>query len=385
MRRAPADQRWSTRFHLARLLAVATCSALLLAACGDDEPQDPVQVAQARVSAAEQDVSEAQSAFDEASAAFCADSKDYILAVDRYGKAFDDSAATVGDVKTVGADLVRPREAVESSAEAAVAANETLASAKQELADAQAALNAAESGKSTGASAEPTTAKPLVPTATVDRVKQAESDLTDAAEGITDQTPLSQATAQFNAAAFALEVAWLRLFADAGCLTSEQEKQAVAAVADYTAALQKDLRTAGYYDGEVDGVYGPQTVAAVEQLQKDNNLTVTGFVDRATAAALDAAVLAKGGEAAAQELAHTAAVQSTLKLAGYWPGAVDGKWTPELTEALKAFQEDLGVKPTGAVDAATLGALEKAIADAKSPPQTPTPTATSPTPTASST
>jgi peptidoglycan hydrolase-like protein with peptidoglycan-binding domain len=51
-----------------------------------------------------------------------------------------------------------------------------------------------------------------------------------------------------------------------------------------------------------------------------------------------------------------------LKLAGYWTGPVDGKWTPELTDALKKFQTDLGVPATGAVDAATLQALEKAIA-----------------------
>ena len=370
---------WRTmRVDGARVVAAVVCCGLLMAACSDDEPVDPVQAAQARVSAAEEAVNEAQTAFDEASAKFCEDSKDYILAVDRYGKAFDDSAATVGDVKTVGADLERPREDVQASAESAVAANEELARAKQELAEAEAALEAAESSESATTSPEPTSAKPLVPPATVDRVEQAESELADAAEGVTDQTPLTQATAQFNAAAFALEVAWLRLFADAGCLTSEQEEQAVAAVSDYTTALQKDLRTAGYYDGEVDGIYGSETVDAVEQLQEDNDLTVTGFADQATAAALDAAVLAKGGEAAAEELAHTAAVQSTLKLAGYWPGAVDGEWTPELTEALKAFQENLGVEPTGEVDAATLSALEDAIAAAQTPPTTsPTPSPTS--------
>jgi murein L,D-transpeptidase YcbB/YkuD len=379
MRTATADQWWITRSHCARLTLAAVCSALLLAACGSDEAEDPVQAAQARVSAAEQAVSEAQTAFDEASDEFCADSKDYILAVDRYGKVLDDSSATVGDVKTVGADLVRPREALQSSAEAAVGANDELANAKQELADAEAELRALESGASASTSTNPASAEPLVPTATVDRVKQAESDLADAAEGITDETSLTQATAQFNAAALALEVAWLRLFADVGCLTDEQQEQAVAAVVAYTTALQEDLRTAGYYDSEVDGVYGPNTVAAVEQLQKDNNLTVTGYVDRATATALDAAVLAEGGEAAAAEIAHTAAIQSTLKLAGYWTGAVDGKWTPELTDALKAFQEDLGVEPTGALDAATLSALEDVIAEGQAPAAA-TPTTASPTP-----
>ena len=44
------------------------------------------------------------------------------------------------------------------------------------------------------------------------RVKQAESDFqTATAAGINDSTPLLQATAAFNSAAFALEVAWLKL------------------------------------------------------------------------------------------------------------------------------------------------------------------------------
>ena len=58
-------------------------------------------------------------------------------------------------------------------------------------------------------------------------------------------------------------------------------------------------------------------------------------------------------------------MQTTLKLAGYWPGAVDGEWTPELTEALKAFQEELGVEPSGEMDPATLHALQTAIAEAQ--------------------
>ena len=70
---------------------------------------------------------------------------------------------------------------------------------------------------------------------------------------------------------------------------------------------------------------------------------------------------------------HTAAVQATLKLAGYWPGDVDGEWTPELTEALKAFQEELGVEPSGEMDPATLHALQTAIAEARGSPRTPPP------------
>jgi peptidoglycan hydrolase-like protein with peptidoglycan-binding domain len=107
-------------------------------------------------------------------------------------------------------------------------------------------------------------------------------------------------------------------------------------------------------------------VDAVMALQKESGLPETGFVDRATAAALDAAVVAKQSSAASEAVATAAAVQSTLKLAGHWDGPVDGQWTEELTDALKAFQSELGVSPSGEVDAATLNALQRAIADAKS-------------------
>jgi peptidoglycan hydrolase-like protein with peptidoglycan-binding domain len=313
-------------------------------------------------------VAEAQDAFDSASATFCDDSLDYIIAIDRYGQVFNQSAATVGDVKTAGADLVAPRETVESSSDDVLAAADDLAA---DLAEVQ-------SGTS-GVPLSTTTTAPLVPTATVDRVEQAESDLTAASQEITDETPLAEATAQFNSAAFALQIAWLRLFADAGCLSEEEQAQAVAAVTAYTTALQTALQTAGLYDGPVDGIYGPETVAAVEQLQSDNGLPVTGFVDQATAAALDEVLAALGGAATQQAIAQTAAVQSTLALLGYWTGPVDGNWTPELTAALMEFQTALGVEPTGAVDAATLAALQQAIADAQAEPTTTTTEATTTT------
>jgi peptidoglycan hydrolase-like protein with peptidoglycan-binding domain len=185
---------------------------------------------------------------------------------------------------------------------------------------------------------------------------------------------------QINSAALALQVAWLQLFNQAGCFTDEQQQKAATAIRDYTVALQTALHTTGYYMDEIDGVYGPSTSAAVQKLQTDNGLPPTGWVDRATAAALDAALLATGGAAATMALTHTAAVQSTLKLAGYWTGPVDGQWTPELTDALTTFQTALGVPATGLVDGPTLAALEETIAQAKSAS---TSTTTAPTTTTS--
>jgi peptidoglycan hydrolase-like protein with peptidoglycan-binding domain len=370
---------------------VATMASFLvltvaLAACGSSgsKPVSSGDAAQARVNAAQQDVTQAQQKYDQARTQFCTDSKTYIEAIDRYGKLFDDSTATVGDVKTAGKDLGAPRAAVESSAQNIVATRDALAAAQRDLVEAQNALAATQTSVSTTTLPPPTTTT-IVPAASIDRVKAAETEFEQTVTGISDQTPLVHASVQLNSAAFALEVAWLRVFADAGCFSSEeQHAKAVQAVVDYTTALQQELQAAGYYSGKIDGIYGPATVAAVEQLQRDAKLPVTGLVDRATSAALDAAVRAKGGEAAKQALLQTAAVQSTLKLAGYWTGPVDGMWTPELTDALKRFQQSLGVPPTGVVDAATLQALEAAITAAKTP-TTPTTSAATPTTTAPTT
>jgi peptidoglycan hydrolase-like protein with peptidoglycan-binding domain len=124
-------------------------------------------------------------------------------------------------------------------------------------------------------------------------------------------------------------------------------------------------------------------VDAVEALQKTHGLPVTGTVDKATAAALQSDLAAKGGAVAQAAVASTAAVQQTLKIAGFWDGPVDGQWTPDLTKALKDFQAALGVKPTGTVDAATLAALEKAIAEVGAAASaTAAPSSTPPTPSA---
>jgi peptidoglycan hydrolase-like protein with peptidoglycan-binding domain len=338
------------------------------------------------VSVKEQALAQARTDAAAASAHFCTTAADYVTAVDRYGDVLTATAPTVGDVQTAGADLEQPRADATAAATAAVDAQAAVVTAEQELAAARAAAASANTtaGSSTSSTTPATSQSPAptVPPTTVNRVKQADTEFTAAQEGLSAQTPLRQAAQQFNAAAVALEMSWLALFADAGCLTDEAEKSAQKAVHDYTAALQKSLKDAGYFSGTVDGVYGPSTVDAVQALQKAHGLPVTGTVDKATQEALSSDLQAKGGAAAQEELASTAAVQQTLKLAGFWDGPVDGRWTPALTEALEEFQTELDVPATGTVDAATVAALEKAIAEAGTPTPSPSPSrsATPPAP-----
>ena len=355
-----------------RLLSLLAGFALVAGACGGDGAAG-VEAAQARVDSAEEDVQAAKDNLKSTSDAFCGQAEDYVQAIDRYGRIFTDAAVTVGDVQTLGADLAEPQAETKAAAQAVLDAHDQLTVARQELAEAEADLAEAEAearGTPTTIAPEDTEAsKPKVPTASVDAVKEAEDGLADASEGISATTPLREAAESFNAAAHALEMAWLNLIADAGCLSEDQAADAHAAVREYTVALQTSLQAAGYYDGAIDGVYGPKTVAAVEALQEDAGLPVTGTVDRATSLALDAAVVAKEGQDAAELALQTVAVQTALKVTGFWDGPVDGEWTDELTEALMDFQEALGVEPTGEVDAETLAAFEEFLEEG---PPTPT-------------
>ncbi|MGW5242204.1 peptidoglycan-binding domain-containing protein [Monashia sp. NPDC004114] len=383
-------------------VAVTVLAAALLAGCSSSGSGDTaVSAAEAKVTSKQKALDDATAAATAASTAFCQSSSSYITALDRYGDILNQTATTVGDVKTAGRDLKQPAQDAAAAAQSAVDAQRAVTQAQQDLATAEAELAAARAASTAGTAAPktstPTTSKTSTPASTAavseaaTRVQQAESDFTTAQAGIADATPLRQAAQQFNAAAVALEVAWLQLYSTAGCLTDSQQQKAAAAVQDYAKALQQDLAAAGYFDGKVDGVYGPTTVAAVEALQKAHGLPVTGSMDKATEAALRSDLAAKGGAAADASLASTAATQQTLKLAGYWDGPVDGQWTPALTDALKSLQADLGVPTTGTVDSATVAALEKAVEKGKETPtvtvtQTTTKTTTvtaTPTPTPS--
>jgi peptidoglycan hydrolase-like protein with peptidoglycan-binding domain len=51
--------------------------------------------------------------------------------------------------------------------------------------------------------------------------------------------------------------------------------------------LQQELGQLNYYEGPVDGFMGPQTTAAIKDLQRQANLPQTGTMNAATQAALD--------------------------------------------------------------------------------------------------
>lgn len=280
---------------------------------------------------------------------FCSDVRDYIDSVGQYGGLFQDVELTVGDVRNAQQELEPGLEAVRESAAAFQEAVE---------ADPDSAVSI-----------------DLVEPESIEAVEEAEAAFA-AASDVEDRTTIVDAGVEFSSAAYQLEVAWVRLFNDAGCLEGDEEAQAEAQqwVSDYVAAIQTDFRALGYYNGAIDGIYGPRTIEAVEQFQEENGLPVTGLVDPATMAAVNAAL-------AGRESAQVGALQAIMIAAGYYDGSVDGQWSAEVEAALMAMQEDLGLEPTGVIDAATLRAIEDALAAAGQAPEIPSTTVPSETPT----
>jgi peptidoglycan hydrolase-like protein with peptidoglycan-binding domain len=133
-------------------------------------------------------------------------------------------------------------------------------------------------------------------------------------------------------------------------------------------AVQDHLRSAGAYNGAVDGVWGPDSVAALQRFQASKQLQVTGQLNQATAATLglDPSVLLSPQQATltppvppADSLRPTSvrAVQSQLRQLGFYSGGTDGVWGPSTASALERFQQSRGLPPNGQLNPATVSAL----------------------------
>ncbi len=59
---------------------------------------------------------------------------------------------------------------------------------------------------------------------------------------------------------------------------------------------QRRLKNWGYYDGAVDGIYGPKTFSAVKKFQTNNGIAATGTVGPQTRAALGMPAADGGGD-----------------------------------------------------------------------------------------
>ena len=125
--------------------------------------------------------------------------------------------------------------------------------------------------------------------------------------------------------------------------------------------LQEKLIELGYLDDTADGIFGEKTQVAIEQLQSDLGMTVTGVATAELQRMLFAGEVPaynpylplKRGDRGTR----VSRMQAELKALGYYAGAADGVYGKGTEKAVAAFQKQEGLNETGQADEETLRAL----------------------------
>jgi murein DD-endopeptidase MepM/ murein hydrolase activator NlpD len=152
----------------------------------------------------------------------------------------------------------------------------------------------------------------------------------------------------------------LLIAAVAAAIWSSPAPAAAAPARADVAALQVALRAAGAYAGTVDGVRGPETVAAVRRVQRRAGLAVDGIAGRRTRRALGRRGRHPFGSRAmvAGDVGwDVSALQFKLAVRGFPSGGFDGVLGPRAVRALRRFQRWARLASDGVAGRATLRAL----------------------------
>ena len=106
-----------------------------------------------------------------------------------------------------------------------------------------------------------------------------------------------------------------------------------------TSIIQQELSILGYFEGEPDGILGPETEAALKEFQTDAGITVDGEYGPETYEALADALEAD------EEFVIT--VQEDLMELKLYPGPADGDYGSGTVKGIEALQEQCGMEIDG--------------------------------------
>lgn len=133
-----------------------------------------------------------------------------------------------------------------------------------------------------------------------------------------------------------------------------------AAVNPQIAGLQVALRAYGLYLGDVDGIAGPRTVAAVKAFQRRKHLPVDGVAGLRTRAELGPLGRPLFGVRPLRARAFgwdVSVLQFLLHRRGLYAGPYDGYFGPETRAALRRYQRSVRLAADGVAGTATTAAL----------------------------
>ena len=133
---------------------------------------------------------------------------------------------------------------------------------------------------------------------------------------------------------------------------------------DAVKTLQEKLNAEGFDSGNVDGIFGAKTYAAVTAFQKANGLGVDGIVGKLTWGKLYDATPVNVTPVTTQPMLRTGSrgdavrkLQEMLNALGYDCGSVDGIFGSKTKAAVLAFQKANGLAADGIVGPLTWGKL----------------------------
>ena len=143
-------------------------------------------------------------------------------------------------------------------------------------------------------------------------------------------------------------------------------------------AMQRALKSKGFYKGTVDGKFGQKTRSAVYRYQKSLGLSADGKPGNKTLSALyDGASAANTVDSKKRSTItiknpktlyygckgdSVKNLQRLLKKAGYYKGSVDGTFGDMVLTAVKRYQWAHGLQGDGKAGTKTMTALKKTVA-----------------------
>src|ERR1700730_8244915 len=138
---------------------------------------------------------------------------------------------------------------------------------------------------------------------------------------------------------------------------------------EVTRAVQRELKVRGYETGGADGSQSLMTRAAIMGFEYDHALPMTG---KPSQRLLKAIILGDGARGArtvgsngqSNEAADVIrSVQASLAKAGYKPGRVTGKLSPETMRAIRVFEADQALPETGRISGPLVSRLARVSGD----------------------
>ncbi|MEA5574139.1 peptidoglycan-binding protein [Calothrix sp. UHCC 0171] len=149
--------------------------------------------------------------------------------------------------------------------------------------------------------------------------------------------------------------------------------------------LQRNLLRLGYFNGPVNGNFGPQTQQAVLLFQRRNGITADGIVGARTQNVIVALLnpnptnFGSGGDSLPNALnygdrgALVQQLQQDLQRLGFLTATPNGIFGPATREAVTRFQTQNGLIPNGIADSQTLIRISQVLASNPNNPNNPNP------------